>query len=243
MGGRGTVSVSGGEIFVGSLGGGPNDIKKVGGWTDKRDGIHKIFEETGFSNVVGLNDMDTAVLGAYGIALNRLEKKYGALGTMEEFPVVGMDSKTAVAAVRYDGQGNANGLLLNRKLLGNISSVNASQELNSNMGWSMPTDGKLTSKARYAVTHEYGHILETALWKRDKANGKNVPEGTHARQVKDQIIKIAQTKYGGSQKDLSQYGASNSYEFFAEAFASANSGNPTAIGKAMDDYLKANWRK
>ena len=242
MGGRGSVSVSGGKVGKGELNGGKNDIKNIGGDSDARSDIQKMFvDELGFSDVKGLKGIDTAILGAQGIALNNLERKYGALaavgvGSME---VLGMDSASAIAAVRSNAlTGQPNALMLNRRNFSEISSMTAYQREAEKARWSMPTDSSTISLARYTATHEYGHIVESALYMRDRAaQGGNLHEGVHAAQVKRDILSIAKG-YGGSATDVSRYGNYDSYEFFAEAFANANSGRPNAIGRAMNDYLR-----
>ena len=243
MGGRGKVSVTGGTIHIGSLQGGANDIKNVGGDTDPRNDIHVMFEdELGFSDVRGMEGSPTAVLGAQGIQLNNLERQYGAIGEFDgQMEVLGMDSASAIAAVRSNAlTGEPNALLLNRGDFKDIKSRVAAERAAEASGWSMPTDGSTTALARYTVTHEYGHIMEAALYKRAKANNPGLTEGRHAASVARDIIKIAQERYGATGEHLSRYGAYNSYEFFAECFANANSGKPNPLGRAMNDYLAEN---
>ena len=233
MGGRGTVSVTGGKINIGSLGSDGNDILGVGGNPDKREGINTMFvSELGFSSVDGLSTMQTAVLGSYGIALNNLERKYGAISSMDiDIPVLGMNTVSTIAAVRFGNDGKPNGLLISRNKMGKTSTLTGIQRKSEASGFSMPTDGKLTSVARYAITHEYGHLIHSAL-----SMKANKPKYKIAMEVKS----LAEKKYGASDKSLSSYGHRNYDEFFAEAFANANSGNPNAIGKAMNDYLQQN---
>ena len=67
MGGRGMVSLSGGDkIKIGSLMGGKNDIRNVGGAFDSRGDIQKVFRDLGFADVQGLDGLPTSVLGSYG---------------------------------------------------------------------------------------------------------------------------------------------------------------------------------
>lgn len=170
MGGRGSVSVTGGVIIVGRGFEGGNDILSLGGNPDKREDITNMFREIGFSGVEGLSGTDTAVLGAYGIALNRLEREYGALSVIGEIPVLGANTSSTIAAVRYDRLGGkANALILSRNLMGNISRLVASQRSMEESGYKMPTDNSLLSSARYTVTHEYGHLMHNAL---SQATGK-----------------------------------------------------------------------
>lgn len=241
MGGRGMVSLSGGEkIKIGSLMGGKNDIRNVGGPSDQREDIQGLFRGLGFTDVQGLGGLPTSVLGSYGIAMRRLEREHGSIGALaRKIPVKGMDSKDIVAAVEYDSTGTPTGLLLNRGLMSNITRMNAAQREMERIGWSMPTDGKVKSLARYSITHEYGHLTESALFLKARSSGSTGTEGQDARARVSAILKIAKG-YGATREDVSHYGRQNSYEFFAEAFANAHSGKPNAIGRAMSEYLKRN---
>lgn len=238
------MSVTGGTIKIGSLGGGSNDIKNVGGAADPRGDVQQAFRELGFKDVKGLGDVDTAVLGAYAIALNNLERQYGAMGNLDTYgmEVLGMDSASAIAAVRYDANGTPNALLINRSMMGSISKHNAIHRKDEASGWSMPTDGSVKSVSRYTITHEYGHILQTSMYQQAKKSGFKGTEGQYARSAANQITSHAQKRYGATQKHVSQYGSHNTAEFFAEAFANANSGKPNAIGKATSDWLKKQRR-
>lgn len=232
MGGRGAVSVSGGVIIVGRGFEGGNDILSLGGNPDKREDVMNAFREIGFSSVDGLSGTDTAVLGAYAMALNRLEREYGAMSVIGEIPVLGANTSSTIAAVRYDRLGGkANALILSRNLMGSISKLVESQRYSEGTGFKMPTDGSLLSAARYTVTHEYGHLMHNAL---AQATGKT------ETQIFNEVKRLAETKYGATNDDVSEYGKTNSHEFFAEAFANANSGNPNKVGRAMLDYLESN---
>ena len=223
--------VNGGVIRIGGGGfEGGNDILSVGGNPDPRDDINNMFREIGFRDVEGMSGTDTAVLGAYGIALNRLEREYGALSILGDIPVLGANTASTIAAVRYDRNGGkANALILSRNLMGNISKLVSSQRGMEESGFKMPTDGSLLSDARYTVTHEYGHLLHSALTQK---TGKT--EYQLAREFKE----FAERRYNATNEDVSRYGHTNSAEFFAESFANANSGNPNRIGRAMREWLR-----
>jgi SPP1 gp7 family putative phage head morphogenesis protein len=124
--------------------------------------------------------------------------------------------------------------------------------------WSMPcSDDNLII---YTVTHEYGHILEKAVSVartdydalKEKVGKIVSPSASQIRNVyqnaeKDcakniwnEIIEIARTNNPDfSIKDnLSEYGRTNYYEGFAEAFANSQCGKPNELGKAMNEWLK-----
>ena len=50
-----------------------------------------MFREVGFTDVTGTNGIDAAVLGAYAIALNRLEREYDAFYNPDD--MIGEDGK------------------------------------------------------------------------------------------------------------------------------------------------------
>lgn len=222
--------VDGGRVRVGGAFEGGNDILSLGGNTDPRDDINRMFQEAGFKDVEGMSGTDTAVLGAYGIALNRLERQYGALGVLGEIPVLGANTASTIAAVRFDRiGGKANGLIISRNLMGNISRLVQGQRGMEKTGFKMPTDGSLMSAARYTITHEYGHLMHNALAQKT---------GRTEYQLANDFKHFAEQRYNATNDDISRYGRTNSQEFFAEVFANANSGNPNRLGRAMQEWLR-----
>lgn len=130
--------------------------------------------------------------------------------------------------------------MLNRGSMANAAVHARSQRKEEADGFKMPTDGKLTSLANYTVKHEYGHLLQNALYQRAKANGYSGTEGQFAAYVYKKIESTARKKYGATSSSLSRYGKTNSMEAFAESFANLNSGSPNAFGKALGEYLSNN---
>ena len=236
MGGRGSRSVSGtGQVVEGR--GGSVDLEGLM-IPDGRSDIQTMFGEIGFKGVYGTDDMDTAVLGAYGIQLNQLERKFGAVSSTNTD--VGMTRKADfVAAVSYEPTNPANQtLIFNLADMGSIKNATSQQRESEKAGWSMKTDGSLKSHARYTVTHEYGHILHNALYTRARQRGYRGTRDQFVNEASKKISDIARGKYGGRKSGgISEYGKTNSREFFAEAFASSQLGKPNAVGMAMSDWL------
>lgn len=233
MGGRGAYSMSG-KRKTGSM-------YNIGGAPDRRSDVHEMFRRAGFSEVTGTNGIDAAVLNAYAIALAELERRYGAIGASDSPAFTTGNSKSGVvAAVVSDVRNPANQLMaINPDYLGRISTNLRTQRQSEASGQNAPTDGRITSQARYSVTHEYGHMLHNAIAAR---SGSNVDALT--RRAEREIKSIAVSKYGAKRGGtVSGYGGSSSAEFFAESFASLNSGSPNAYGKAMSDWLKTNGIK
>lgn len=206
---------------------------------DSRGDIQKLFvEQTGFSSIKGTDEMDTAVLGAYGNQLNALERRFGAIGASNT-AVAMVDDASFIAAVSYNpADPSTQTLILNNKAMGSIGKSASTQRKGEAQGWHMPTDGSIKSVANYTVTHEYGHILHNQLYSKAVQNGYKGSRNQWIGSVARSIANNATSKYGGSQKSLSTYGATNAREFFAEAFANSQLGAPNAVGKAMNDWLK-----
>ena len=242
MGGRGSSSMSVGKtgqvIDVGAgKGGGEIDLKDFE--PEHRADVLNMYGATGFQGMYGTNDMYTAVIGAYGIQLNNLERRYGAVGGSEKPDVRMVDNADFIAAVSYNPSNpSQQTLIFNHSDMGKIKTAVKQQRKAERSGWSMPTDKSVKNMARYTVTHEYGHMLHNSLYTKAVASGytgtRNQWLGNAVRSIK----RNAQTKYKATNKSMSTYGKSSSAEFFAEAFANANLGKPNAVGKAMNDWLK-----
>lgn len=241
MGGRGSWSLtSGGRKYSIQIGDASSseDVGKVDDTPEGRADIIRMFGDVGVTSVGGTQGMPTNVLGAVGIQLNNLERKYGAIGASESVKVMtadGVGFKSAVGDI--DGH---QVLILSPRALSSVRAYNKQLRHEQSTGFKMPTDGTVLSNARYTTTHEYGHILQNAMYQRAKSSGYTGTKGQYAGKVAREVARNAVKRFGGSQSDLSEYGATNSQEFFAEAFANANLGNPNPIGKAMADWLSRN---
>lgn len=234
MGGRGAISTAGKQSTQ------PN-MNNIGGAPDKRSDIQKSFvDELGFKNVTGTNKIPTATLNSYAIALKGLEKEYGAIAASDNPIFTTANSKDGtLAAVMYrPSKPDDQMMVINTGALGSTS-INLSKiRRGEQKGHFSQTDGKITNQNAYAVTHEYGHMLQNALAAR---SGKNL--SSYETNAKKEIEHIAKTKYNAGNSHVSGYGQSNAAEFFAESFASLHSGNPNAYGKALGDWLKSNKLK
>ena len=229
MGGRGSFSVTGLQRTA--------NMRNVGGASDRRTDVQQAFREIGFSDVKGTNGIETSVLGAYAIALNRLEREYGAVGASDDPKFVTGNSRDVKAAVFYHNDKPSDQFMaINPDMMGMISTNVRLQRSSESQGFHAPTDGRITSEARYAITHEYGHMLSNAL-----AAKNAMTASAFSDRAASEIRQIAERRYGATRSDnVSTYGTTNNAEFFAESFASHNSGAPNAFGRAMGDWLKDN---
>lgn len=239
MGGRGTYSAS--KVLAGGVSStNMKGIMLVGDPENRRD-IINMFDEIGISSLVGTDVFNTAVMGAFGIQLHNLEKKYGAISDSTSVSIQGVeggDFKGAVAYIPADPTFQT--LALNATYLGNIGKLNSDLKYEQKIGFKTQTDGTILNQARYTVTHEYGHMLENVLYQKAKQSGYTGTQNQFNAKVKQEIHSGA-VKYGVSaisDGSPSGYGSTNAAEFFAESFASANLGKPNAYGKSMQDWLK-----
>ena len=212
-------------------------MHNVGGASDRRSDVQQAFREIGFADVKGTNGIESAVLGAYAIALNRLEREYGAIGASEAPEFVTGNSKNVKAAVFYEGDAPSKQFMaINSDSMGMIGTNVRLHRDAEKSGFHAATDGRITSEARYTITHEYGHMLSNAL-----AAKNGMSASAFSDKAAGEIRQIANRKYGASSRDnVSSYGRTNNAEFFAESFASYRSGRPNAFGNALGDWLQEN---
>lgn len=109
----------------------------------------------------------------------------------------------------------------------------------------------------YTITHEYGHILESYVTRNridfDAFNARvsmynpalqakelAKQEKKEAKTIFNEIVDIAKQKNPdfSMADNLSKYGHTNYYEFFAEVFANSQCGAPNELGDAMNEWLK-----
>lgn len=100
-----------------------------------------------------------------------------------------------------------------------------------------------TNKYSVASTvHEMGHLVQYALYRRDKKESivENTPFDIYAVNVQNDILKISTNRYKEINNSVSDYSAYNPVEWFAETFADLhfNGRNNSGLTKALDDYLK-----
>lgn len=127
--------------------------------------------------------------------------------------------------------------------------------------WSMPCSDSM--KSVYSITHEFGHFVENmfindynkqhlAEFLNMKARALNAKTLSQSKKIlrkwnENVADDIAQSIYEIAKNNnsniiindmLSEYGKTNSFEFFAECFANLECGKPNELGKALGEYLK-----
>ena len=206
---------------------------------ENRHDVLELASRAGFSSVTGTENIGDESMGAYLTRLSRLDREYGAID-FNKTKIQGVSSRSRTkAAVSEHGDT----LYLNDKALGSAAKAARVTKNSVKTKWNMPTSGKITDNANYTVVHEYGHILEGALYKKAVKEGYKGTSGQFEMAVYRKISSQAQKKYGATNKSLSRYGHTNPAEFFAESFANLHSGAPNGFGLALQDYLKNNSLK
>lgn len=126
---------------------------------------------------------------------------------------------------------------LNEKYFKKGSNLINETKKNIDEDWWQPIDKSNYDK--YAITHEFGHLLE---YKMIETIEKNNNRGMfHAKfidgdtLIKEELMKQVPNFY----KDLSMYaGSKKNFEWFAEAFTQMELGKQTPITKALNKYIK-----
>ena len=129
-------------------------------------------------------------------------------------------------------------------------------------GYKMPSSDDYRNT--YTITHEYGHVLEgyvsrnrtdfdaikaniESTWghnpkviPRYLSDAYNKSEKKLAKDIRNEIVDIAKSnnKNFNLEANLSKYGHTNDYEFFAEVFANSQCGQPNELGVAMQQWLE-----
>jgi hypothetical protein len=204
--------------------------------------------------------MPTLLLAENTEQLAKLEGKYGAVGKSIE-PTIKYHKgggNTNASVTHYIVQPNHQYLNLNGSHYDDVEALRKSRAKSKASGWSMPC---LESEFDvYTVTHEYGHMIHNILMSQDIDEFHKFPTKatTYKGRIKayerlqkktlagykKEILDIAKTLDPDSDimqiysKYMSNYGLTSDAEFFAEAFANSQLGEPNVLGKAMAQWLK-----
>lgn len=233
MGGRGATSATGT-----ARGTKPLAPYNAGASSDSRKDLTNMFHEVGVNNVSGVDRMSAAVVGAEAIQLNNLERKFHVINSLDNVNVTFENERGAFGSVSFYTNTPASVTLnLNPNLLHNVKAYDKAVKAQQKSGFKVDTADNVLSRARYTVTHEYGHMLHNKLYADAVKNGYTGTLGQFTGGMQKSINAIAK-RYGATDTKPSGYGRKNSAEFFAESFASANLGAPSAHGKALLEYLK-----
>ena len=205
-------------------------------------------------NTKSLGKLDKKLVESNANQLSNLIKKYPKVAKYIKDRGLNFGGSTSTDAIAYTGwtKDLKNiGIYLENNYYGNSSYHNKVISNAIKKGNFMPCSDNNISK--YALTHEFGHVLETYLL--NEYNISNPLEYKKALTNQYQWDKYKDKVYGNIRNniidiavknnsnfdinsELSKYGKSSPAEFFAECFANAECGKPNELGKAMKEYLK-----
>lgn len=182
--------------------------------------------------------------------LKRLNDKFGALTDKN---IGYLTSSASGRAIAYTGTA------YNRKVentrLGLVAKYYKDPEELKNTelrmrdkNWSIPFSDEYASV--FSITHEYGHMLESVISKGRTVWGSRIgpdyvddpkkEEKKQAKDIRNEIVAIAKENNPDFSmlENISEYGKTNDFEFFAEVFANSQCGAPNELGKAMLKWLE-----
>ena len=200
--------------------------------------------------------------------LNELNARFGVLQKENtgEFSASPVRGKNAIAwtSGAYERNGNCTDLSLVGRAYENAEIFEARAIRSRELFHHMPFSDEYARV--YTITHEYGHILEqyvcihrtdwdaleetkTEILKREGRLVDNIKavsalyrdeEKRLAGEIHDEIIDIAKKNNPNFNEadHRSNYGYEDDYEFFAEAFANSQCGEPNELGIAMNEWLR-----
>ena len=171
--------------------------------------------------------------------LKKLTEKYQMKDFFETYEVdYGSLNKSSVASVGIDKDLENIYLNSSTNSFKNKEAMQETMNRSIKINWCMPF--KKENMEVYAMTHEFGHLLEIKIFKSKYLFGDRDMYYNYSNKIKDAIINIVHEKNENFNIEdaLSGYSHRNSREFFAEAFANMELGKPNEIGKALEEYLK-----
>lgn len=122
-----------------------------------------------------------------------------------------------------------------------LSEFEADVRKYTKMGWWMPMDMEDQRMLHTGIiTHEYGHMLHNLLYQQKVNAGYSLSRDAYVRNINTAIRNIARRNNPqfDLMKNISEYGQSNEFEFFAEVFMNSQCGKPNELGVAMQEWLK-----
>lgn len=205
-------------------------------------------------NTNSLNNLDNKLVETNANQLDKLINKYPKVGKyikQRGLTFGGSNKTNAIAYTSYTRDLSKIGIYLEKPYYSSNKTHIDTITKGVNKGNFMPCSDKYIDK--YALTHEYGHVVETYLL--NEYNINNPVEYKTALSNQYNWTKYKEKVYNNIRKDvidiaiknnanfdidtqLSNYGKTSPAEFFAECFANMECGKPNELGKALKEYLK-----
>lgn len=217
-------------------------------------------ESVGFDAVESSFDkIDEKLAVAATNQLQNLENKFGVVKKSSGTICSVADGRTEAYVRSRATDPTSQNLSLCPTAYKNYSEHVKTQKSQIKSKWAMPAIEE--NYDIYTVTHEYGHMLQNTIIKKameeyglDKLKSEiNIKAKTAKAMFKpykkiqdsvgkkcfSEIVEIAKEKNPrfSLSDNISNYGKSNYFEFFAEVFANSQLGAPNELGKAMNEWL------
>lgn len=220
---------------------------------DTKNGMFRTSQNVVY-NSNSLKTLNSKLVETNANQLDKLLKKYPKVGKyiQQRGLTFGGSNKTnAIAYTSYTRDLSKIGIYLEKPYYSNLKQHIDTITKGVNKGNFMPCTDKYIDK--YALTHEYGHVVETYLL--NEYNINNPVEYKTALSSQYNWSKYKEKVYNNIRKNiidiaiknnanfdintqLSNYGKTSPAEFFAECFANMECGKPNELGKALKEYLK-----
>lgn len=240
----------------------PLDLESDEGMIDWFDGV-KDLEDIGIDDPASMyRGMEEELFTENARQIKRLENRFELTEKFDTLKVDTASTGGEVAFVKY-GPTTPQNVELNfsKDLYSKPKSLVNMVKDNVESGFFMPAGQSETELALYPITHEYGHLVQTSLFKEELLKNGWSPSNPRqfvdansldgrfhwydkikndmAERHYDEIVGIAKRNNPDFSLDdnLSEYGKTIKEEFFAEAFANSQLGKPNEIGKAMNTWL------
>lgn len=235
-----------------------NEIKNIYQVKNKQEALNSLRKT--FTDVdEKIEKLDEQLLVSNTNQFNKLNNRFKVIQINDGSFLSADNKKNAVAYAIGGLTGKGANLNLCSKYYKKLNVLLETEKKDISSFWSMPADSKYYGI--YSITHEYGHLLEAKI-SRNRVNIKSIEEDmkkkygngyiSHyikklaekekatAEDIRNEIIEIAKknNKDFDLEKNLSRYGRTNDYEFFAEVFANSQLEKPNELGSAMKQWLK-----
>ena len=241
------------------------NISSVSNATDVEQAKEMLTNVIGFEKVgYTFNMVDDELIISNTNQLLKLEKKFEVV-RQSNAKIQSVSNGEAIAYVRSKIiNPTEQELSLSPRYFFDKNELEKAQEDAVKSGWCMPSDTSSSELQVYAVTHEFGHMLQHILIKQKYeqkgwtiATAKDfidISKKTQNAKLKwyiecsnevkeecfNEICDIARNNNNKFDLDenLSKYGLYNKSEFFAEVFANSQLSKPNELGKAMNIWLE-----
>lgn len=227
----------------------------------KNDVKHRLRKDLGFDTVdKSIDNLDQKLLSVNIDNLNKIENNFGAIHKSTISISSNKSKRRAMAYVsNYVKEPLKQDFVLNTNYFSDGKKLIDAAKSAIQKNWIMPA--KVENYQVYVVTHEYGHILQNVIVadELESLGGFSAfettavtPEGRmkaysdlkkkikkrHLEEIMEIAVRNSEDPHNVIRNNLSTYGKTNPAEFFAEAFANSQLGEPNELGNAMLEWLK-----